>query len=103
VRRPSPKAFVIIGVVASSLGAVGAMVFALAQSSCQDGPGGVLPNPAFANTCSGQAWGARAGFIVLVLGALTIVTGVILSTPLFSGPKAGEETDGDDQGDPAVG
>lgn len=86
MRRASPKVLAIVGCIGVALGAVVAMVFAVAQSSCQDGPGGLVPNPSLAGHCAADAWGSRVGYLVLVVGALLVLLAGIRATPRFSGP-----------------
>jgi hypothetical protein len=90
VRRPSPKVLAAVGALTAVVGAILAMVFAVVQTNCQDGPGGLLPNPALASSCTGLAWGARIGFVVLVSGALLIMIAGITTTARFSPPPAGQ-------------
>ncbi len=105
MRRTSPKALAVVGCLGVALGAVGAMVFAVAQSSCQDGPGGLVPNPSLASHCAADAWGSRIGYIVLVMGALLVLLAGIRATPRFSGAAQnpeGDEASGDEAGGTAV-
>jgi hypothetical protein len=79
-----PKVLAVVGVLALVAGAVCAMSFAVAQTSCQNGPNGLTIDPQLANLCSGDAWGARIGFIVLVVGALLVLLAAIAATPRYS-------------------
>ena len=60
------------------------MAFAVAQTSCQNGPNGLTIDPQLANQCSGDAWGARVGFVVLVVGALIVLLAAVAATPRYS-------------------
>lgn len=71
------------GLVAVVVGAALAMGFAVAQTSCQDGPAGLLPRPALAGHCAGDAWGARIGFVVLVAGGLFVLLAGVRATPRY--------------------
>ncbi len=84
MRRVTPKVLALAGVVAAVTGAVVAMAFAVAQTSCQNGAG-LVPNPALANHCGAEAWGARLGFLVLALGGLLVLAAGIRATPRYGG------------------
>jgi hypothetical protein len=79
-----PKVLAVVGVLALVAGAVCCMAFAVAQTSCQNGPNGLTIDPQLANLCSGDAWGARVGFVVLVVGALMVLLAAVAATPRYS-------------------
>ncbi|HEX3947918.1 MAG TPA: hypothetical protein VHW47_09435 [Acidimicrobiales bacterium] len=81
--RFRPKVLAIAGVVAVVLGAVCCMVFAVAQTSCQNGPNGLTLDPQLANLCAPQAWGARIGFIVLAVGGVLVLLAGLAATPRY--------------------
>jgi len=74
----------ILGVLAIVAGAICTMAFAVAQTSCQDGPNGTTIDPQLANHCSGYAWGARVGMIVLIVGAFLVLLAALSATPRYS-------------------
>jgi len=98
MRRATPTVLALAGVAAVVAGAGVAMAFAVAQTSCQDGSG-LVPNPGFANHCNAEAWGARIGFIVLVLGGLLVLVAGIRATPRYGG-GAGSPAPALDDGGP---
>ncbi len=79
-----PKVLAVVGVLALVAGAICCMAFAVAQTSCQNGPGSLTIDPQLANRCAGDAWGARVGFIVLAVGALMVLLAAIAATPRYS-------------------
>jgi hypothetical protein len=79
-----PKVLAVVGVLALVAGAVCAMSFAVAQTSCQNGPKGLTIDLQLANRCAGDAWGARVGFVVLVIGALMVLLAAVAATPRYS-------------------
>jgi len=84
VHRLSPRWLAVAGVLCVLIGAVLSMSFSIAQSSCQDGPNSVVVNPQLAGLCSGDAWGARAGYVVLVVGAVLVLVAGLAATPRYS-------------------
>ena len=97
MRRLTPKSLVLAGVVAVAFGAVATMGLAVAQTSCQNWQGPDQIDPTRANHCAGWAWGARVGFVILLVGGLLILIGAIRATPLYrdrADPPSGEEATG---------
>jgi len=84
VARIRPKVFAVVGAIAVVAGAVCAMAFAVAQTSCQGWSGPTTVNVQTANLCTGDAWGARVGWIVVVIGAVMIVLAAVAATPRYS-------------------
>jgi len=85
MRRVTPTALALAGVVAVIVGAGLTMAFAVAQTSCQNGPGGLVPSPALANHCGADGWGTRIGFVVLVVGGLLVLLAGVRATPRYRG------------------
>ena len=75
------------------LGVVLVVVFAAAQTGCQD----VTMNAAGANgpRCTTDSVGAAVGWVLVVVGGLGFATAALAATPRFSGQRAAAPTDDD--------